>query len=72
MRFLANENVPLDAVSASFHSHLPSKCGIILFRVPENSSAYIARVVVAAVESRSDWTGHFSVVEEYRIRMRPL
>ncbi len=116
MRFLANENVPLDAVSAlretghdivwvrtdapgssdedilaravseervlvtfdkdfgelAFHSHLPSKCGIILFRVPESSSAYIARVVVAAVESRSDWTGHFSVVEEYRIRMRPL
>ena len=116
MRFLANENVPLDAVSAlretghdivwvrtdapgssdedilaravseervlvtfdkdfgelAFHSRLPSKCGIILFRVPESSSAYIARVVTAAVESRSDWTGHFSVVEEYRIRMRPL
>jgi predicted nuclease of predicted toxin-antitoxin system len=116
MRFLANENVPLDAVSAlretghdivwvrtdapgssdedilaravseervlvtfdkdfgelAFHSHLPSKCGIMLFRVPESSSAHIARIVTAAVESRSDWTGHFSVVEEYRIRMRPL
>lgn len=42
MRFLANENVSLDAI------------------------------VVAAIESRTDWTGHFTVVEEHRIRMRPL
>lgn len=43
MRFLANENVSLDAI-----------------------------VVAAAIESRTDWTGHFTVVEEHRIRMRPL
>ena len=116
MRFLANENVPLDAVSAlreighdviwvrvdapgspdedilsravaeervlitfdkdfgnlAFHSHLPAQSGIILFRIPESSSSYITKIVVASIESRSDWTGHFTVVEEYRIRMRPL
>ena len=116
MRLLANENVPLDAITAlrerthdviwirtdapgsadedilsravaedrilltfdkdfgelAFHSHLPAKCGVILFRIPEQSSAYIAKIVVATIESRSDWIGQFSVIEESRIRMRPL
>lgn len=116
MRFLANENVPLDAVVAlredgydvmwvrtdtpgssdedilaravseerilltfdkdfgelAFRSRLLVGCGVILFRIPEKSSAYIAKVVTTAIESRSDWTGLFSVVEEHRIRMRPL
>ncbi len=116
MRFLANENVPLDAITAlrekahdviwirtdapgssdedilsrgvaagrivitfdkdfgelAFRSHLPSQCGIILFRIQGKSSEYMAKVVVSVIESRSDWTGHFSVIEEHRIRMRPL
>jgi hypothetical protein len=29
-------------------------------------------VAVAALESRTDWTGHFAVVEDERIRMTPL
>jgi hypothetical protein len=28
--------------------------------------------MVAALASRSDWTGHFSVVEEDMLRMAPL
>jgi len=116
MRFLANENVSLDAIVAlrekghdviwirtdapgscdedilsravaeerivitldkdfgelAFRSRLPAKCGIILFRILEKSSDYIAKVVTTAIESRTDWTGHFSVVEKHRIRMRPL
>lgn len=116
MHFLANENVPLDAITAlrekahdviwirtdapgssdedilargvaekrivitfdkdfgelAFRSHLPSQCGIILFRIRGKSSEDMARVVASAVESRSDWAGHFTVVEEHRIRMRPL
>jgi len=116
MRFLANENVPLDAVSAlremghdvlwvrvdapgstdedilsravteervlitfdkdfghlALRSHLPRQTGIILFRIPESSSSNIAKIVAASIESRSDWTGHFTVVDKFRIRMRPL
>ncbi|MBF0559021.1 MAG: DUF5615 family PIN-like protein [Nitrospirae bacterium] len=116
MRFLANENIPLDAVSVlrgkghdvtwirtdcpgtsdedilaravtekrilitcdkdfgelAFRHRLPAYCGIILFRIPERSSAYLAKIVAAAMESFSDWTGHFTVVEEHRIRMKPL
>ena len=56
----------------AFRSKLPASSGIILFRISARSSSYIARVAVAAVASRSDWSGHFAVVEENRIRMRRL
>ncbi len=56
----------------AFRSHLPATCGIVLFRIPAPSSLFVANAVVAAIESRSDWTGHFSVIEENRIRMREL
>ncbi|MBI4689295.1 MAG: DUF5615 family PIN-like protein [Nitrospirae bacterium] len=56
----------------AFHSHLPANCGIILFRISAPSSSVIANAVVAAIEAHSDWCGHFSVVEENRIRMRKL
>ena len=56
----------------AFHSHLPAKCGIILFRISAPSSAAIAHIVAVAITSRSDWAGHFPVVEEHRVRMREL
>ncbi|MCG2709683.1 MAG: DUF5615 family PIN-like protein [Thermodesulfovibrionales bacterium] len=56
----------------AFRAHLPAKCGIILFRISAPSSSFVANAVVTAIESRSDWVGHFSVVEEHRIRMRAL
>lgn len=116
MRLLANENFPLDAVTAlretghdvawiredsrgafderilqraqeenrivvtfdkdfgelAFRSKLPSQSGVILFRVTPKSSQYIAQVAVQALASRDNWVGHFSVVEDNRIRMTPL
>jgi predicted nuclease of predicted toxin-antitoxin system len=116
MRFLANENFPLDAVEVlrlgghdvgwvrtdapgspdavvlaraqaetrvlltfdkdfgdlAFHANLPAACGIVLFRLAAGSSAALAALVLAAIQTRSDWPGHFSVVEPGRIRMRPL
>jgi len=56
----------------AFRSRLPATCGIVLFRIPAPSSSVVANAVVAAIESRSDWTGHFSVIEENKIRMRKL
>lgn len=56
----------------AFRSHLPAKCGVILFRLSAPSSEALAHIVTTAIESRSDWTGHFAVVEEHRIRMREL
>jgi predicted nuclease of predicted toxin-antitoxin system len=56
----------------AFHSRLPAKCGIILFRIPAPSASFVANTVVTAIESRTDWVGQFSVVEENRVRMRGL
>ncbi|WP_019499304.1 DUF5615 family PIN-like protein [Pseudanabaena sp. PCC 6802] len=116
MRFLANENFPLDAVEAlrqnghdvawirvdspgisdrevlsraqienrilltfdkdfgelAFRSQLPATTGIVLFRVKMPSSAVVAQKVAKAIALRDDWYGHFSVVEDDKIRMRLL
>lgn len=46
--------------------------GIVLFRIPQPSASAVAARVAAILASRDDWLGHFSVVEEFAIRMRPL
>jgi predicted nuclease of predicted toxin-antitoxin system len=56
----------------AFRSKLPATSGIILFRITASSSQHIAQVAVQAIASRADWVGHFSVVEDHRIRMTPL
>lgn len=56
----------------AFRSKLPAQSGVILFRITAKSSQYIADVAVQALASRENWIGHFSVVEDYRIRMTPL
>jgi predicted nuclease of predicted toxin-antitoxin system len=56
----------------AFRVRLPALSGIILFRISSPSSAHIAKVAVEVLESRVDWAGHFSVVEDNRIRMTPL
>ena len=56
----------------AFRAKLPASTGIILFRISAPSSARVARVAAAALESRTDWAGHFAVIEDTRIRMTPL
>jgi predicted nuclease of predicted toxin-antitoxin system len=56
----------------AFHACLPADCGVILFRISAPSSSLLSSAVIAAIESRSDWAGHFAVVDEHRIRMRAL
>ena len=56
----------------AFRYGLPASSGVILFRVKTQSSARATALVIGAMQARSDWAGHFSVVEEDRIRMRPL
>ena len=116
MRFLANENFPLDAVEAlrqnghdvawiridspgisdpqvlsraqaenrilltfdkdfgelAFRSQFPATTGIILFRIKAPSSAVVAEKVVRVIALRDDWYGHFSVVEDDKVRMRNI
>lgn len=56
----------------AFHTKQPPARGIILFRVPMLSSAYIVKALVKVIGSRDDWEGHFAVVEEDRIRIKAL
>jgi len=56
----------------AFRFGLPATCGIVLFRLEAVSSAALAVKVLAAIQSRSDWAGQFSVVEPGRIRIRAL
>jgi predicted nuclease of predicted toxin-antitoxin system len=46
--------------------------GIVLFRISQSSGAAVAAAVTHILGSRSDWSGHFSVVDEHTVRMRPL
>jgi predicted nuclease of predicted toxin-antitoxin system len=61
-----------DFGNLAFHFWLPASCGIILFRISTPSSEYVARLALAAFQQREDWAGHFSVIEDTRIRMTPL
>lgn len=56
----------------AFRRRLPATCGIVLFRMAMCLPEEAVRVIVAVLESRDDWAGHFSVVETDRVRMRPL
>ena len=56
----------------AFRSGLPASSGIVLFRISAATSQHVARVAVAALESRTDWQGHFAVVEDDRIRLSSL
>ncbi|HTP29093.1 MAG TPA: DUF5615 family PIN-like protein [Anaeromyxobacteraceae bacterium] len=51
---------------------LSASPGVVLFRLPLEKPAELTHRVVAALAARDDWSGHFTVVEPERIRMRPL
>lgn len=56
----------------AFRLGIGTAAGIILVRVRRERPGSLARSIVAALESRSDWAGHFSVIEADRIRMTPM
>lgn len=56
----------------AFRERLPAPCGIILFRIAQPSSSYVARYAAMAIESVPDPSGMFIIVQEGRIRIRTL
>jgi predicted nuclease of predicted toxin-antitoxin system len=56
----------------AFRKGLPASSGVILVRAGTSGSAQATALVLAALRTRSDWEGHFSVVEADRIRMTAL
>ncbi len=56
----------------AFRARLPAASGIVLLRIAAPSAQRVADVTLSVMESRDDWAGHFSVVEEDRVRMTSL
>ena len=56
----------------AFHSHLPIASGIILFRLRASSSVQLAKFVSSVLNSRDGGLGSFAVIDNFRIRIRPL
>jgi len=44
--------------------------GVILFRLPAMSPGAVGLKLADLVSAREDWSGHFSVIEPGRVRMR--
>lgn len=56
----------------AFKSQLSASAGIVLFRVRASSSTQLANFVTRTLSSRNDWIGNFAVVDNFRVRLRPL
>jgi predicted nuclease of predicted toxin-antitoxin system len=65
-RAQAENRIPVtfdrDLGELAFRAKLPSSSGVVLFRISVPSSEHITRVAVQVLESRTDWSGHFSVI----------
>jgi predicted nuclease of predicted toxin-antitoxin system len=75
-RAQAEERVVLthdkDFGELAFRYDLPAGSGVILLRLGGDNPATDNKRALEAIESRDDWMGHFSVITDERIRMRPL
>ena len=56
----------------AWRSGLPASCGVVLFRVNIGAPKAIGALLASRLAEREDWAGHFSVVEDGRLRMRAL
>ncbi len=54
------------------HQKLPATSGVILLRIKATSSQEAAKKVTTVLTGRDDWPGHFSVIDDQRIRIRVL
>jgi predicted nuclease of predicted toxin-antitoxin system len=56
----------------AFRTRLPARNGSVLFRISMPSPRRVSLAAVTALGSRDDWAGHFSVIEDDRIRMTTM
>ena len=61
-----------DSGEMAFGIGLPAECGVVLFRLSGDDPESDMRRMLDALQSRTDWAGHFSVVDEEKIRIKPL
>jgi hypothetical protein len=77
LEYAARENRILLTFDKDFgelarNSALPLTCDIVLFHLAMPRAPDVGRALAELAVSRSDWAGHFSVIEADRIRMRPI
>lgn len=56
----------------AFRSRLPAQCGVVLFRLSGSNPESDSQRILDVLNSRTDWQGHFTVVDDWKIRIRPL
>ena len=56
----------------AFRRGLPSSCGIILFRLSGRKPEADQSRILEVLSSELEFSGHFSVVTDDRVRVRPL
>jgi predicted nuclease of predicted toxin-antitoxin system len=56
----------------AFRWGLPATCGIIVLRLRTQSPEHVRDLVVDLFAERDDWAGRFWLLEEHRLRSRPL
>lgn len=56
----------------SFRFGLPASCGVVLLRLAGDDPESDNSRAIEVLQSRTDWSGHFSVITDDRVRMRPL
>jgi predicted nuclease of predicted toxin-antitoxin system len=77
LKFAQSENRILltfdkDFGELAFVTELPATCGVMLFRIQSPSSIVLIEKILTVIELRDDWSGHFSTIDDYKIRMREL
>ncbi len=55
-----------------FRHNLPPPPGIILFRLPNLAAEDRPYFILGAIASRTEWEGHFWVIDERGVRSRPF
>lgn len=61
-----------DFGALAFHWGLPAGSGVILFRLSGSNPDMDNARILNVLQQPMDWAGHFCVVTDDRIRMRPL
>jgi predicted nuclease of predicted toxin-antitoxin system len=61
-----------DFGTLAFQWGLPAGSGVILFRLSGNNPDVDNARILDVLQQQIDWAGHFGVVTDDRIRMRPL
>jgi predicted nuclease of predicted toxin-antitoxin system len=56
----------------AFRRRLPAACGVILLRLAGANPESTNRRILEALDARTDWVGHFALITNRQIKLRPI